>query len=58
MPSELRKRRGCKYWIKLLSVGLFGGVLLAYLGYLVISVEAMIQPARASICWGTPGDLG
>ena len=58
MPSELRKRRGCKYWIKLLSVGLFGGVLLAYLGYLVISVEAMIQPARASICCETPGDLG
>lgn len=44
-----RHRRGCRYWIKLLSVGVIGGLILAYLGYLAIAVEATLKPAPAPI---------
>ena len=40
-----RKPRGCRYWLKLLSVGLIGGLLLAYLGFLILNAEAYLQSA-------------
>jgi uncharacterized protein len=49
--------RGCRYWLKLLSVGLIGGVLLAYLGYLILNAEMYMQPASAPIDH-TPRDDG
>ncbi len=45
----MRQRRGCRYWLKLLSVGLIGGLLLAYLGYVLLSAEAYMQPAPYAI---------
>lgn len=55
-PSQSR-RRGCRYWIKLLSVGVIGGLLLAYLGYLILNVEMLLQPASVPIDH-TPRDDG
>jgi len=44
-----RRRRGCRYWLKLLSVGVIGGLLLAYLGFLIINAEVLMQPAAARL---------
>jgi pimeloyl-ACP methyl ester carboxylesterase len=44
-----RKPRGCRYWLKLLSVGLIGGLLLAYLGFLILNAEAYLQSAPSAI---------
>ncbi len=44
-----RQPRGCRYWLKLLSVGLFGGLLLAYLGYVILIAEEYMQPAPTLI---------
>jgi pimeloyl-ACP methyl ester carboxylesterase len=52
------RQRGCRYWFKLLTVGLIGGVLLAYVVYILIAVDAFMQPAHASICCKTPADDG
>ncbi len=57
MPSTQPRRRGCRYWFKLLSVGLIGGLLVAYLSYIVLSVEALMQPAHRSIDV-TPANAG
>lgn len=48
---------GCRYWLKLLSVGLIGGLLLAYLGFLIINAEILLRPASAPIDH-TPLDAG
>ena len=39
-------KRGCRYWFKLLAVGLIGGLLIAYFGYVILSAEAFMQPAH------------
>ncbi len=51
------KPRGCRYWFKLLSVGLIGGLLLVYLGYVILIAEEYMQPAPALID-RTPRDDG
>jgi uncharacterized protein len=51
------KPRGCRYWLKLLSVGMIGGVVLAYLGYLILNAEMYLWPASAPINH-TPRDDG
>ncbi|MBI5563310.1 MAG: alpha/beta fold hydrolase [Chloroflexi bacterium] len=43
------RRRGGRYWFKLLSVGVIGGLVLAYLGFLILSVEVLMQPAPFAI---------
>lgn len=43
------RRRGCRYWFKLLSVGVIGGLMCAYLGLLGIAVEATLAPAPSKI---------
>ncbi|MBP7687065.1 MAG: hypothetical protein KA765_04130 [Thermoflexales bacterium] len=45
----MRQHRGCRYWLKLLSVGVIGGLLLAYLGFLIINAEILIQAGAARI---------
>lgn len=52
MSPNQPRRRGCRYWFRLLSVGLIGGLLIAYFGYVILSVEAFMQPAHRPI-----GDL-
>lgn len=58
MSPALSRRRGCRYWIKLLAAGLIGGVLTAYCGYIFLSVEMITRPAHTSICCTTPIDEG
>jgi pimeloyl-ACP methyl ester carboxylesterase len=53
-----REKRGCKYWIKLLGVGLAGGLLMLYAGYLGTWIYATTKPARVTPCCITPADLG
>jgi uncharacterized protein len=58
MTPTLSKRRGCRYWLKLLLVGLIGGVLIAYLAYVVIAVEMTVRPAQVSFGGLTPAVKG
>src|SRR5512136_1761328 len=58
MSPMLSKRRGCRYWLKLLIVGMIGGLLIGYVGYVIVSAEMYAQPARASLGGVTPRDRG
>jgi fermentation-respiration switch protein FrsA (DUF1100 family) len=53
-----REKRGCRYWLKLLSVGLVGGLVMLYAGYIVLWVNAMVRSAQRSVCCITPADEG
>ncbi len=43
------RRRGCRYWIKLLSVGVIGGLLLAYAGLVILTTESYLRPVPYTI---------
>jgi len=58
MKSNTLQRRGCGYWFKLLLVGLVGGLIMLYAGYIVLWVNATLQPARIPVCCITPADFG
>ncbi len=58
MPPTLSKQRGCRYWLKLLIVGMIGGLLIGYVGYVLVSAETYAQPARMSFGGVTPHDKG
>ena len=58
MPPILSKRRGCRYWLKLLIVGVIGGLSIGYVAFVLISAEMLIQPAHASLGGVTPADRG
>jgi dipeptidyl aminopeptidase/acylaminoacyl peptidase len=58
MPTTLSKRRGCRYWLKLLIVGAIGGLLIGYVGYVIVAAEMYAQPARLSLGGVTPRDKG
>ncbi len=58
MPPTLSKRRGCRYWLKLLIVGVIGGLLIGYVGYVIVAAEMYAQPAHASLGGITPRDKG
>ncbi len=46
------------HWLKLLLAGLGGGLVMFYLGYLALWVDAEVQPARNTVCCVTPADAG
>lgn len=50
-------KRDGRYWVRLLSVGLFGGVTLGYIVAIAIYIEATVRPAPSSICCLTPSDI-
>lgn len=50
-------KRDWRYWVRLLSVGLFGGVTLGYIVAIAIYIEATVRPAPSSICCLTPHDI-
>ncbi len=58
MPPMLSKRRGCRYWLKLLIVGVIGGLLIGYIGYVIVTAEMYAQPAQVSLGGVTPRDRG
>jgi fermentation-respiration switch protein FrsA (DUF1100 family) len=45
-------------WLRLALVGLVGGALMAYLGYLALWVDGMARPAGRPVCCITPADAG
>ncbi|HSD83184.1 MAG TPA: alpha/beta fold hydrolase [Anaerolineae bacterium] len=58
VPPTLSKRRGCRYWLKLLIVGAIGGLVIGYVGYVIVAAEMYAQPARVSLGGITPRDKG
>lgn len=50
-------KRGCRYWLRLLAVGLVGGVTLGYIAAIAIYIELTVRPVPGSICCLTPGDI-
>ena len=51
-------KQGWKYWLRLLGVGIGGGLLLAAVGYEAIWIDVMVRPARGTVCCGAPSDYG
>ncbi len=58
MPPTISKRRGCRYWLKLLIVGAIGGLLIGYVAYVISAAEMYARPARVSLGGVTPRDKG
>jgi pimeloyl-ACP methyl ester carboxylesterase len=58
MPPTFSKRRGCRYWLKLLSFGVISGLALGYLIFVLMVAEQYVQPAHASLGGVTPADRG
>src|SRR5512141_2874574 len=58
MPPTVSARRGCRYWLKLLTFGLVGGLIVGYTAYIILSVEMILQPAHLSLKGITPADRG
>jgi pimeloyl-ACP methyl ester carboxylesterase len=52
------KRRGCRYWLKLLIAGVIGGLSIGYVAYVIMAAEMYAQPARTSLGGVTPRDQG
>ena len=52
------RRRGCRYWLKLLIVGVVGGLLIGYVAYVISAAEMYAQPAQTSPGGVTPGNKG
>ncbi len=52
------RRRGCRYWLNLLIVGVIGGLLIGYVAFVIFSAEMLIQPAHTSLGGITPADRG
>lgn len=52
------KKRGCRYWINLLGVGLIFGALMLYFGTVIVGVISFSNPANTEVCCFTPADLG
>ncbi|GIK43138.1 MAG: alpha/beta hydrolase [Chloroflexota bacterium] len=50
-------KRDWRYWLRLLSVGLAGGITLGYIVAIAIYVEATVRPAPSSLCCLTPDDI-
>ena len=58
-PEQETKKRGCRYWLNLLAVGLLGFLLLGYVAYIGVWVWGMSGSAhRPDCCTTTPADLG
>ena len=58
-PEQETKKRGCRYWLNLLAVGLVGLLLLGYVAYIGVWVWGMSGTAhRPDCCTTTPADLG
>lgn len=58
MKLTTSKKRGWRYWLRLLLVGLVGGLVMFYLGYIVLIVNSLARPVRNPPCCITPADLG
>lgn len=55
--TTILMKRDWRYWLRLLSVGLFGGITLGYIVAIAIYIEATVRPAPSSICCLTPAEV-
>ena len=51
-------KRGCAYWLRLLTFGLVGGLTLACLAIEVFYIHVVTRSAQRQVCCQTPADLG
>ncbi len=58
MKLTSAKKRGCAYWLRLLIVGLVGGLLVACAGIEVVYIDGLTRPALHPVCCKTPADFG
>jgi fermentation-respiration switch protein FrsA (DUF1100 family) len=58
VKHKARTKRGCRYWLNLLAVGVVSFLLLGYAGYIGLLVYGLSQPARTPVCCITPADMG
>lgn len=58
MATTAPPKRGCRYWLRLLLVGLVWGLVLLYFGYIVLIVEGLSRTVSNPPCCITPADLG
>lgn len=58
MQNHRSQKRGCGYWLRLLTVGLVGGLALACLAIEVFYIHIVTRSAQRPICCQTPADLG
>lgn len=56
MRTTASAKRDWRYWLRLLLVGLFGGITLGYIAAIAIYIEAIVRPTPSSICCLTPAD--
>jgi uncharacterized protein len=56
MKSAAHRKRGCKYWFKLLAVGLMGGFGLAYCGIMALDIASITRTAPDPNCCSLPTD--
>lgn len=57
MRTTTSTKRGWQYWLRLLSVGLFGGIILGYVIFIAIYVEVIVRPVPSSVCCLTGRDV-
>lgn len=58
MKAQKQTKRDMRYWLRLLGVGLIGGLVMFYVGYVVMWVVITTNPVNRPICCSTPDDLG
>jgi pimeloyl-ACP methyl ester carboxylesterase len=51
-------KKGCRYWLKLLVVGVTGGLTLACIAIEIEYIYVMTSPVQGSICCTTPATYG
>ena len=56
MKAVARQKRGCKYWVKLLAVGLVGGLGLAYCGIMALDIASLTRTTPDPDCCSLPTD--
>ena len=56
MKLARQQKRGCKYWFRLLAVGLLGGLGLAYGGIMALDIASITRTAPDPNCCSLPTD--
>ena len=58
MKSTTPKKRGCRYWIKLLTVGVIGAIVVLYVASYPLEISWITRSAYHSVCCPPPAEKG
>jgi len=58
MKSTTPKKRGCLYWIKLLTVGVIGAIVVLYVASYPLEISWITRSAYHSVCCPPPAEKG